>query len=550
MNSENKICQNCHNEFTIESEDFKFYERFNIPVADECPSCRWKHLLAFWTFGKFRKTKSDLSGKEIFTILPASVQFPLYSRVEWASDAWDPTQYARDYDFSRSFFEQFKELQFAVPHPHQTGVRNINCQWSDDVWNSKNCYLCRSLLDCENLSYGYRTFGCRNSVDLTYCFDTEYSYDCTHCFKCYKVRHSFDARNSIESMFLYDCRNVQNCFMCWNLRNKKYYILNQRYSREEYFEKLKSFDTNSYQGIQKLKEEFKDVVSDEAIHRAIFNTKTVNSSGNFITESRNCFSCYFLDQSEDCRYIFRGINCKDSIDSVGTMSEKSALSSASDRLYETVATLWSSDSRYSAYLDACEECEYCFGCVGLRKKQFCIFNKQYSKEEYNIKIAEIKDAMRKNGEWGKFFPYALAYSGYNSSLAHIYFPETKDTAKNLGTRWDEEDEAVSDEMSGDNLPDRIDDVKGDISKQAVICSKTGRRFNIAPHELIFYKEFGIPLPHHHPDWRTLERFKPLTILRPYEGACIFCSKNTIHYYPPEFGYKKIACESCYLKEVV
>ncbi|MBI2021146.1 hypothetical protein HYS99_01375 [Candidatus Giovannonibacteria bacterium] len=550
MNQETKKCQNCKKEFRIEPEDFKFYESLNIPPADECPSCRWKHLLAFWTFGKFRKAKSDLTGKEIFTILPESVPFPLYSREEWVSDAWDPMKYGRDYDFSRSFFEQFKELQSAVPHPHQTGVRNINCQWSDDAWDSKNCYLCRSLLNCEDLSYAYRAFGCRNSIDLTYCFDTEFSYDCTHCMKCYKVRHSFDARNSIDSMFLYDCRNVQNCFMCWNLRNKQYHILNQPYSREDYFKKIKSFNTNSYQGVQKLKDEFKNIVAREAVHRANFNTKTVNSVGNFMTECRNCFSCYFLDKSEDCRYIFRGINSKDTIDSVGCLVEKSALSSAGVHLYETVATLWTSGSRYSAYLDACEECEYCFGCVGLRKKQFCIFNRQYSKEEYNAKIVEIKNAMRKNGEWGKFFPYALAYSSYNLSLAHIYFPETKEGIKKLSGRWDEEEVVTSEEMSGDDLPDKIEDVEDNVSKQAAICSKTGRRFNIAPHELVFYKEFRIPLPHYHPDWRTLERFKPLTVLRPSEGVCIFCSKNTVHFYPPEFGYKKIACESCYLKEVV
>ena len=32
-----------------------------------------------------------------------------------------------------------------------------------------------------------------------------------------------------------------------------------------------------------------------------------------------------------------------------------------------------------------------FGCEGLRKKQYCILNKQYSKEEYeNVKIKLLK----------------------------------------------------------------------------------------------------------------------------------------------------------------
>ena len=220
MNSENKICQNCHNEFTIESEDFKFYERFNIPVADECPSCRWKHLLAFWTFGKFRKTKSDLSGKEIFTILPASVQFPLYSRVEWASDAWDPTQYARDYDFSRSFFEQFKELLLNVPRVHALDQGSINCDYCILTMNSKNCYLALANAS-ENCLYG-SFFKSNNCVDCLFVsVKNESCYECVDCSYNFNLLFGQYSDNCIDSAFLYNCRNCQNCFGCVNLRNKK-----------------------------------------------------------------------------------------------------------------------------------------------------------------------------------------------------------------------------------------------------------------------------------------------------------------------------------------
>ena len=34
----------------------------------------------------------------------------------WWSDAWNPIDYGRDFDFSRSFFEQFLELSVEVPH--------------------------------------------------------------------------------------------------------------------------------------------------------------------------------------------------------------------------------------------------------------------------------------------------------------------------------------------------------------------------------------------------------------------------------------------------
>lgn len=549
MIAEIKTCKSCERRFTIRPEDFNLYKKVGIPPSKECRRCRWRHQLAFWTFGKFRKTKSDLSGKTIITVLPESAGFPIYARNEWVSDAWDPMDYGKEYDFSRSFFEQFGELRAGVPHSHQQGVKNVNCEWCDDVWKCRDCYLCRAILGSEYLSYSYRAFGCKNSIDLAYCFDSELSYDCLYCFKCYRVKYSFDARNCMESMFLYDCRNVQHCFMCWNLRNKKYYILNKPYSKEKYFERLKEYDTRSYKKIQKFKKEFNNIIAREAVHRENFNVKVTNSAGNFLNECKNCFSCYFLEKSENCRYIFRGIENKDVIDSVGIgMVEKSAMSIGIN-CYDAIVNVWCSNCRHSAYLEYCEDCESCFGCVGLRKKKHCILNKQYTEDEYKKLTSKIKEQMKQRGEWGLFLPYSFAYSGYNLTLAQWYFPKTKEDIEKIGGRWDNIRETTYEGMSGGGLPDRIDDVKDDITGQAIICPETGWRFNIARHELAFYKEHGIPLPHYHPDWRTRERFKPLTVLKSYRGSCIFCSRRINHFYPRKRGYRKIMCADCYQSQI-
>ncbi len=552
MKQEVKKCQNCKNEFTIEPDDFAFYNRLDIPPSDLCSYCRWKHLLAFWVFGKFRKTVSALSGKNIITTFPESVKFPLYNRNEFVSDEWDLLSCGVDYNETDSFFKQFQILQAKVPHPHQSGTKNVNCDWSDDVWSSKDCYLCRSLLDCEFLSYGYRTFSCKNSIDLTYCFETELSYDCLNCFKCYKLQYSSNSHNCIDSKFLYDCRNCTNCFMCWNLRNKQYCIFNKQYSKDEYFEKLREFNTRSWTEIQKLKLEFEKVVKENVIHRAHFNFKEVNSSGNFITESKNCFDCYFVDKSENVRHTFRGFEYKDVIDSVGSIAEKAALSAVDAYVYETIATSHSSNCRYSSYLDYCEDCEYCFGCIGLRKKKYCILNKQYEEKEYFALIDKIKNNMKQNSDWGRFFPLQMAYSGYNLSLANIFFPETQEAIKAINGLWDEPEVVSYDgAVSGDELPDQIDSVLDSISGQRIICPRTKMSFNISSQELAFYREHDIPLPRYHFDYRTLSRFKPMTLMiYPQKGTCWFCKKEITHYYSPELGYQKIACVECYQSEVV
>lgn len=550
MQAELKICRYCKAQFDIGAEDSAMYSGMDLPLPEICADCRLKHLFSFWSFGRFRKTKSALSGKGIITTLPESYPYPIYERAEWISDAWDALSYGRDYDPEKPFFEQFAALKKEVPHPHQTAVNVVNCDWSDDIWDSRECYLCRAIIDAEYLTYCYRTFTSKNCIDMVYCFESELSYDCLFCFKCYKTRYAFNSRNCIDSMFLYDCRNVQNCFMCWNLRNKEYCIMNEQYTREEYQKKLAEFDTRSFKAVEALKKQFDDLVAREAIHRQDFNTQAVNCTGNLITECRNCDHCAYIERSENCRNCWRIADSKDIIDLIGCIAEHSGLGVLGDHMYDSIVFGHCFNCRYSAYISFCEDCENCFGCVGVRNKQYCILNKQYSKEEYEKLVARIKADMKTRGEWGKFFPMELAGFGYNLSLANIMFPAKKEEVQAMGGLWDNAPDQGAEGMPTDQLPDRIDDVQDSITTQPLICPETGLRYNIAPHELAFYRERGIPLPRLHFDQRILKRFGILArMMRPREGSCTFCKKDVLHYFPLDLGYQKIACVDCYQQRV-
>ena len=553
MNQETKQCEKCQQDFAIQADDFPFYEKFDLPLPTMCPTCRFKYLSAFWVFGRFRITKSALSGKTIITVLPESVPFPIYERSEFISDAWDSLVYGKDYDEKRSFMEQLLELQAKVPHPHQCGIKNLNCDWTDDVWESKDAYLTRSALHLESIIYGYRILNCKNSVDLTFSFDLERSYDCLNCFKSYNLKYSFNSRDCMDSYFLYDCRNCQNCFMCWNLRNQKYCILNQPYSKEEYEKKLKEYSLKSRKAVEELKKEFWQHLQNDATHRQHYNVQAMNSTGNFLENDKNCYECYFAEESENSRYYLRGYRVKETIDSVGCLeAEKCALCVMDQiRPYNNLCCLYTTLCRYSAYLDNCEECEYCFGCVGMRKKKYCILNQQYTKEEYENLVEKIKADMKSRGEWGKFWPLSSAYSGYNLSLAQMQFPMTKEEALKFGAKWEETAEPRYENIiNGDDLPDTIAEVSDNIIKQRILCPETKLSYNITKDELQFYREHGIPLPNRHFDWRTLERFKPFSMMMDFQkGSCCFCNKEIEHYYSPELGFKKIACLECYQLKV-
>ncbi|PIP68682.1 hypothetical protein COW91_03535 [Candidatus Nomurabacteria bacterium CG22_combo_CG10-13_8_21_14_all_32_8] len=550
LQQKNRQCEHCNKSFEISDGEFSLYQKVNIELPTICNFCRIKLHLSFWMFGKFRKGKSDLSGNSLITVLPEKNRYPIYTSSEWYSDKWEAMDYGQDYDEDKTFFEQLQELQEKVPHPHQTGVKNTNCDWCDDVWNSKNCYLARSMVDCEDLFYSYRNILVKNSIDVDVCFTSEKCYDCGECHHSYKLFYSKHSRDCIDSYFLYDCRNCQNCFMCWNLRGKSYCIENIQYEREEYLEKLKSFNLGSYESIQNYKKYFEEIVQKEVVHRPNFNLKIYNSKGDYLLDCKNCYDCNTISNSEDCYNCIRGAWKKSDIDANGSWnSELLGNCSSCFGGYAQKYSAWST-SRYSEYLDLCIECEYCFGCVGLKKKKYCILNKQYEKEEYEKLKEKIILNMRKNKEYGKFLPYSMSAGPFNFSTSYLYFPETKkEDILKLGGYWEDNIQSIIEGMPTSLLPDDIKDVSDSITTQALICPETGWRFNIAQNELSFYKENNIPLPRLHFDVRIKENLKFLTVLESYPYYCCYCEKEIQAFYKPEWNYKKIACEECYKQNI-
>ncbi|MBI4652962.1 hypothetical protein HY750_01795 [Candidatus Kuenenbacteria bacterium] len=208
------------------------------------------------------------------------------------------------------------------------------------------------------------------------------------------------------------------------------------------------------------------------------------------------------------------------------------------------------DCRESEYLDYCFGCENCFGCVGLKSKSYSILNKQYSKEDYRALVAKIKTAMENDGSYEEFFPYKMARGGYNLSLAGIFFPKTKEEIIKFKGNWEELGETIVPDASISPYIDDVSIAEEEMAEKIFICEETGRPFNLKREEIQFYKKYSIPLPHHYPDVRTKNRVKNLFYINPIKTNCPFCQKEIISYYPREWEYKTIACEKCYLKEVV
>jgi DNA-directed RNA polymerase subunit RPC12/RpoP len=87
------------------------------------------------------------------------------------------------------------------------------------------------------------------------------------------------------------------------------------------------------------------------------------------------------------------------------------------------------------------------------------------------------------------------------------------------------------------------------SPQALLCPESHYRFNISLDEYEFHKRKGFALPRIHFDLRMLKAARKTAVLKSYPYKCIYCGNDIMAYYPPEWGYKKIACEECYKQNI-
>ena len=93
---EAKQCQNCKKDFTIESDDFAFYEKMKVPAPTWCPECRLVKRLQWRNERSLFKRKCDLCDQEKILMFPAESPYTVYCYSCWWSEKWDGQSFARD----------------------------------------------------------------------------------------------------------------------------------------------------------------------------------------------------------------------------------------------------------------------------------------------------------------------------------------------------------------------------------------------------------------------------------------------------------------------
>jgi hypothetical protein len=526
------------------------------------------------------KRKCDKTGKDIISVYSPDSPHKVFEHSLWYSDDFNAMEYGQDYDFSKPFFEQMRDFMLKMPWPSLRIENSQNCDYNNDVGRSKDCYLCARTHQSTNALYGYRVNKSRDCVDCMQVFEaSEFLYECIECIACSFVSFSMFSENCSNSSMLLNCKNCLDCFMCTNLRNKQYCFKNEQLTKEEYIKRMAQYNSGSFEEKEKALREFEEICK-KNINKNLKIMNSPNTTGDNIVNSKNAFMCFGIKDCENVRYIWDNMRYKDSMDTYsGGDAELAYECTSTGKSYNAKFSLRGVHSTDIQYSFMVTKCENVFACIGLRNKEFCILNKQYTKEEYEVLLPKIVEHMKGTEEYGEFCPMELSMFAYNETIAQEYFPMHKEQALKRGLRWQDADtKNYNITKKPEGLKDDIKEIDEEILKEVIGCAHSGScahgcttAFRIIPRELEFYKKMKLPIPRLCPNCRHYGRLGKLNPLKLWHGKCQ-CAGNqsengeyknlAIHHLhndnpcPNEFetSYAPdrdeiVYCEKCYQQEV-
>lgn len=543
------VCAVSGEKFEVTDLETQMRRKFGVSdFSDKKPEYRFRELGSFWQHWNLHNRKCDRTGKNIISVFRPDCEYPVWHKDEWIAHADPP---GAEVDFTRPVFPQMWEFFQKSPLPHTTGTGNENCEYADDVWFSRNCYLCHSMAHCEDLSYCYRTLKSANCYYCVFSFNLELCVDVINSEFCFQVVYALNCKHCSDSAFLYDCRNCTHCMFCSGLRNKQFCFMNEQLTKQEYFAKKAEWDFSSRKIYEEAKKYFNAMLKDSSWHRVLSNDHCENTTGNYNLNCKDSVNCYFCQGNDQCVNCFRNYIGKTSLDFHGQTSEFCFYSIlAQDKCYDIRFCSQMAHCQYMQYCAFCLNCQNCFGCCGLVNKKYFIFNKSYSEKEYYAMRDKLIDYMKKAGEYGKFFPAYFAQNPYDESWSGFYFPLTKEEQLESGFKYKSPVERKQKEYFNlNNIPDSAKDFDNDDYEKIYWDEIFEKPFKIREADYKFSKRLNVPLPYTYYIRRIQENFRFVFFngcLR--KTNCGKCGKEIKTSWPSTFD-GRILCEDDYLKIV-
>lgn len=558
---ERKTCSVSWTAFAVYQSDIHMLKKLSptiwgktheLPTPTYCPEIRRLIRLSFINERNLYKTSCSLSWESILSQFHPDIWLEIYWISAYLSDSRSDTTYWKTFQATRPFFQQYSELIQSTPKLSQTmSIRNLqsNSKYVNYAADLKDCYLVFDTDNNENCQYSTKInhssdcFDCYNTLHSQLCYEC---IDSSHLYSCKYTQSSNDCNNSI---FLYNCINCEYCICCTNLTWKSYYFNNAHIWKEEYQKRIIEIEKRWL--VQKYEKIFNELLS--CTER--FPLHNTNSSWCIWNWLHNCHNTNFsfnISESSDIKYSQRIHNATDVMDVFSFWS-------ASQKLYYSTS-VWRSSSNltfcvnnykahYNLYCYETRKNSFAFWCANFEKKDNWIFNKVYSKKEYERITTQIIWHMKETNERWKFFPTTLSPFPLNDTLASDFFP-VRSITKNwitsvINQEWSwnvtllEPNKSISKAtldlwwtellqihrkiqeklikippsltpvdpkiIQKENRISLID--KESLSREIILWEKTSKPYRINPAEIEYYKKQSIQVPSKHPDTRHSDRLK-------------------------------------------
>ena len=200
-----KTCKISSQPFPVFQSDLKFYEqvsptfngqKFAIPTPTLCPEERARRRMTRRNERQYYRRTCDASGKQIISIYSPDKPFKVYDQKVWWSEQWNPLDYGRDFDFSKTFTENFRALQLEVPRCSILNGFSENSEYCNHSYYNKNCYMCSGSVESENCYYNNKfAWGNKN------CVDVDNGEKADNCYECFRIQ------NCTSCFFSNNCSN-------------------------------------------------------------------------------------------------------------------------------------------------------------------------------------------------------------------------------------------------------------------------------------------------------------------------------------------------------
>ena len=538
----------------LTEKEINVYQKHDAPPLDYSPLVRMQMLTTQWPGGQWWYNKHAETGAPIITAVHPATGIRVLPDKEWFEK--DFGEINLDVDFEKPFLDQLLELRRKVPSSAGRNFKEVENSIAlvslGDVNSyfvvlsrSKNSFFSVSALDTESSAEVY------NSSSITN------SYQIVHSDRVYNSQYVRESRDCINSAFLFDCRNVENCFGATNKRNKSYLWFNEQLTKEEWEKRRAEVDLGSRAEAKKWLDKFDDLVK-TAVWPENFNEHNENSTGEYLTKATNCDSVYYADGGarDEFHTSWSLGNCERN-------AYASSMSNSQDN-YFSCDVVECNKTRYSymlmrcqnvEYSTECYDCEDCFGCVGLRRKKFCILNKQYTEEDYWNKLDELKCAMLVRGEYGEFLPAKMSPAYFPEGGSVRYYLADPDTFAKKVNAHDfkaDADGAIGSVLSGAEnvpdsmtIPDSIDDIDEAWVSKPVQDATYSRRFSLLAPEVSLYKKLRVAPPTSHHVKRVLDLTLTANTGVFEEKICEGCKKKITVSKNARYPDRHIFCKSCY-----